>query len=80
MAYDNTNRGGLWKNKKHTQETHPDYTGKLNVNGTEYWLSAWIKKNKDGEKYMSLQVKPKDENTGNVNDNPVLNSNDDIPF
>ncbi len=59
--YDNTNSGALFKNARKAKDTHPDYTGELNVEGTEYWLSAWLKKSKKGESYMSLSVKPKTE-------------------
>lgn len=58
--YDNTDRGALFRNDKKETETHPDYKGSINVGGTEYWLSSWIKTSKDGKKYMSLSVKAKD--------------------
>ena len=60
MTYDNTNRGALFKNDRKEQENHPDYTGKLNVNGVEFWMSAWIKEGQKG-KFMSLSVKPKED-------------------
>jgi hypothetical protein len=58
--YDNTNRGAIFKNARKDRDTHPDYTGTLNANGTEYWVSAWIKEGRNG-KFMSLSVKPKDD-------------------
>ena len=58
--YDNTNRGGLWKNARKDRDTHPDYTGSINVGGSDFWLSAWLKTARDGSKFMSLSVKPKD--------------------
>lgn len=59
--YDNTNRGVLFNNKeKKTQDSHPDYSGSINVGGVDYWLSGWIKESKDGKKFFSLSVKPKD--------------------
>lgn len=61
--YDNTNRGALFKNKDKDAENHPDYKGNLNANGTEYWVSAWIKTSKAGEKYMSVSIVPKEEKT-----------------
>lgn len=57
--YDNTNRGALWKNDRKRGDNDPDYTGKIDVNGVEMWLSAWIKKGAKGS-FMSLSVKPKD--------------------
>ena len=64
MAYDNTNSGLLAKNDKQGNDSRPDYRGSINVDGTEYWLSAWIKTGRDGTKlagqrYMSLSVQPK---------------------
>jgi hypothetical protein len=65
MAYDNTNSGLLARNDKQGNDSRPDYRGSINVDGTEYWLSAWIKTGRDGtklagQKYMSLSVQPKD--------------------
>lgn len=59
MAYDNTNRGALFKAEKEGNESRPDYSGNLNVDGKEFFLDAWIKTSKAGQKYMSLSVKPK---------------------
>lgn len=59
-TYDNTNSGALFKNDKQGNEKRPDYNGSLNVNGQDFWISAWLKEGKNG-KFMSLSVKPKDE-------------------
>ena len=43
--YDNTNRGSLWKNEKmRPDKQDPEFTGTVNVNGAEYWVSAWKRK------------------------------------
>ena len=58
--YSNENRGTLFKNTKKEEDRHPDYNGSINVEGTEYWLNAWIKESKkDGTKFFSLSVKEK---------------------
>ncbi len=57
--YDNSNKGALFKNKKKETDNHPDYNGSITVDGTEYWISSWLKTSKNGEKFMSLSVKPK---------------------
>lgn len=58
--YDNTNTGALFKNNRKETDKHPDYTGSVNVGGHDHWLSAWIKTDKNGNKFMSLSVKRKD--------------------
>jgi uncharacterized protein (DUF736 family) len=61
MQYDNSNRGGLFKNDDKQQDNHPDYKGSLNVNGVDFWISGWLKTSeKTGKKFMSLSVKPKE--------------------
>ena len=77
MSYDNTNRGTLGKNKRREKDTHPEYTGKLNVDGREYWLSGWVKES-NGEKFFSLSVKPKEDAAPKPA--PQADINDDIPF
>lgn len=57
--YDNTNRGVLFRETDKESEKHPDYSGKLNVDGTEFYLAGWIKEPKGGgAKFLSLAVKP----------------------
>jgi len=88
MGYDNTNSGSLFKNDKREKETHPTHTGTIDIEGKEYWLSAWVMevKNKDskifGQKFFSLRVKPK-EAGGGTPSSPINNDFDpseDIPF
>lgn len=56
-AFDPTNRGTLARNRKKESDTHADFNGKINVEGTGYWLNGWIKDGPDG-KFLSLSVKP----------------------
>ncbi len=87
MAYDNTNSGMLARNKRREKDTHPEYTGTLNVEGTEYWVSAWIKEGKpgsklEGEKYFSIALTKKDapRTASKPAPTPASDSLDDIPF
>lgn len=64
--FDNTNSGALFKNKDKTEQTptFADYNGSVNVEGREFWLNAWLKTAKSGQKYMSLSLKPKEAVSG----------------
>ena len=61
QEYDNTNRGMAMINEKKTEEKHPDWSGSLNVEGVDYWLSIWKKTSKAGKPYMSFSVRKKQE-------------------
>jgi hypothetical protein len=53
--YDNTNKGAIWPNDKKITENHPDFTGSLNVNGQEFNVSAWKRKEGANPKSPSLR-------------------------
>ena len=57
--YDNTNRGSIWPNDKKETENHPDFTGSLNVEGKEYWVSGWKRKPDANPKAPSLSFSVK---------------------
>jgi len=90
--YDNTNTGALFKNNRKETEKHPDYTGSINVEGHDYWLSAWLKTDKNGNKFMSLSVKRKDGTAARPDDKaaefkkeaqkrfPDAQLDDEVPF
>jgi hypothetical protein len=69
------NTGSIWANDKKENDTHPDRTGSIMVNGVEFWLSGWLRKTKDGKPFMSLSVRPKTEAPG-----PKPELDDTIPF
>ena len=53
-AYDNKNKGAIFKNSDANAENKwPDYKGKINIEGIDYWISCWIKTSKDGKKYFA---------------------------
>jgi len=80
MEYDNTNRGMLMKNQNKTADNHPDYSGSLNVNGVDHWLSGWLKESKNGNKFFSLSVKPKDQKPQRPKKQVEEDPDEKIPF
>jgi hypothetical protein len=90
MSFDNTNTGVLFRNKRKEKDTQPDHTGSINVDGKEYWLSAWVREGKpgskmDGAKFFSLALRPKDTTTAPTAETPATTDaavpfNDEIPF
>ncbi len=82
-TYDNTNRGSLFKNDKKTEEKHPDLSGSINIDGTEYWISGWSKVSKGGQKFISLSVRQKQEQTRQISQPTRASKQDedsDIPW
>lgn len=78
--YDNNMRGVLFKNKDKEKENHPDYKGSCEIDGREFWLSAWINTpKKGGDKFMSIAFKDKDENNSEDYNHPSPDDND-VPF
>ena len=59
--YDNTNGGALFPNDKKQKESHPDYRGNINVEGTEYWIKGWKKTAKTGMRFLSLSLTKKED-------------------
>jgi hypothetical protein len=82
MAYDNTNRWTLNKNDRKEKDTHPDYKGKLNVDGVDYWIDGWIKEGNNG-KFISGSLKPveqRSERPVEPANGGVVGPQDDYPF
>lgn len=73
--YDNTLRGALFVNKDKRTPNHPDYKGTIETeDGQEYWASGWIKEARNGSKYVSIALTPKD---GNDQVRKAVNTNTD---
>jgi hypothetical protein len=84
MEYDNRNRGALFRNddKDPNDDKERDYSGTLDVEGTEYWLSGWVRTSKkSGKKYLSLSIKPKVEKPAeSEKKSPAEDLDDQISF
>ena len=79
QKYDETNRGAIFKNDYKQKDTHPDYRGKINVDGVEKEISLWVKTSKEGKSFFSASISEpyvKAENTAPLP--PPIG--DDMPF
>jgi uncharacterized protein (DUF736 family) len=88
------NTGAIFKNDNKKAENHPDYKGKVNVNGKDMEVALWMKTSAKGVKFMSASFsEPFVKNEPQINKNePQINStlkpvnyvnldvNDDLPF
>ena len=82
MDYDNTNKGALFRNddKNPNDDRDRDYNGTLDVEGTDYWISGWVRTSKNGKKYLSLSVKPKQDKPAASKKPRADDFGDEIPF
>ena len=76
--YDTTNTWNLFrvKDEDRKTESHPNYSGWINVDGKDYYLTGWIRQGKNsGLKFIGGDIKPKEETA------KVSNTDDsEIPF
>jgi hypothetical protein len=70
------NSGTLARNDRREKDTHPEFTGKAEVDGVMYWISAWVKDG-NGGKFFSLSFKKQD---GQEPKAKKPEADDDIPF
>lgn len=59
----NKNSGALFRNEKRATEQHPEYIGKITIEGKDYYLSAWVNEMQNGQKYFAIKATPKVEAT-----------------
>ena len=71
------NSGAIFKNDRKEKETHPDYTGTINVAGKDWQISLWIKEGKKG-KFFSASIKEPYLKDGQPK--TFTNPTDDLPF
>jgi hypothetical protein len=61
MAFEQRdNNGSLFKNDKKTEDKHPNAKGSAMIGGVEYWVSAWTRKDKNGNPWQSLAFQKKE--------------------
>jgi hypothetical protein len=85
MAFEQKdNSGALFRNddKDPNDDKDRDYSGSLNVDGTDYWISGYVRTSKSGRKFLSLSVKSKNAKPKPAEPKPPLSAdlNDEIGF
>ena len=85
MAYEmKDNTGSIFKNQKKLTESHPTGTGTCLIDGKEYWVSSWIKKDKNGQPWNSLAFTLKEEKPEAKKEYKTVKQDDgfdiDLPF
>jgi hypothetical protein len=82
--FDNTNKGSIWKNDRKEKETHPDFTGSIDVEGVQYWVSAWRRKDGASEKApalsFSIKLKEGKQESGGNKKRQSIDDDNDLPF
>ncbi len=79
MTYDNNMRGVIWNAKDKKTSKHPDFTGSMEIEGVEYWLSGW--KGEGNRPPVSFTIKKKEaEPKQEVDCAPANDLCDSIPF
>ena len=76
------NTGAIFKNTNKKADNHPDYKGKVNVNGKEMEVALWIKQGKAGSFFSAAFSEPYVA-PATMEPKPVSNSMDDddgLPF
>ncbi len=64
QQYDNNMRGVLFPNDRKEKDTHPDFKGSCEINGVEYWLSAW--KETGNKPRLSISIQAKEQQRPNI--------------
>jgi hypothetical protein len=75
------NSGAIFKNKNPKSDKSPPLTGKAMIGGVEYWVSAWSKTDKNGEKWISFAVNPMNPSAVQTQTSKAVDLDEDsIPF
>lgn len=72
------NTGAIFKNTNKKADNHPDYKGKVNVNGKEMEVALWVKQGKAGSFFSASFSEPYVQQEER---RPIGDSiDDDLPF
>jgi uncharacterized protein (DUF736 family) len=74
------NSGAIFKNDNKKSENHPDYKGKVNVNGKDMEVALWLKESAKGTKYFSASFSEPYVKTDEPQIRVTQLDADDLPF
>jgi len=77
--YDNNMRGILGRNDRREKDSHPEFKGQCEINGEEFWISAWVKESAKG-KFFSLSFQPKEAKAAPKKTRQAVDDESDVPF
>jgi hypothetical protein len=88
MAYEMKDMSGsAFHNSRRDRETSPDLTGSALIHGKEHWVNMWLKTDKNGNTWVSFNLKEKETRQAPPKQQPVRDDrptaqiiSDDIPF
>ena len=73
--------GSMFKNQKKLTDQHPNMTGSALIAGVEYYVSAWTKTDKNGNKWQSMSFTKKDQPKNREQaEKAAADMDDDLPF
>ena len=64
--YKKIGKGTLFINNYKKQDSHPDRTGSLEIDGVEYRLAGWDSTTVNNDEYISMSVSVEEVDNGNV--------------
>jgi hypothetical protein len=65
MAYEMKDMSGsAFHNNRRDRDTSPDLTGSALVHGKEHWVNMWLKTDKNGNTWVSFNLKEKNAVSG----------------
>ena len=80
----NDMRGILSRNDRRERDSQPEFSGDCAINGTQFWIDAWVQERKDGSgrKFFSLKFRAKDVQHAGAEPSPAASEDLDskIPF
>ena len=80
MAFEHkANSGSIFRNDRKSRDSQPDHRGDCKIDGTDYWISAWVNETNGGTKYFSLKFEPK-EGKSPATTSPTIEFDKDVPF